>query len=424
MKNKVRVILSLWLFTYMFESPLRYYLGLLGYPQLIYLNKILLLIIIASGTINILNSLKLNKAIFFIIILMVIGLIVGLINGLALKQILFSINIFLPFFAFYFAVNYYGVNKEYFEFLYRFSIPIIVLGLVLDKLYILPWQNSVYEIAGHVVQANRYWTMNGVERLAGFQRSSFSSAYLLSALIIIRFIIYTYYQELSKQNVLKKIYDFIVLILGGYGIYLTTSKTAYFSIIMFFILYVMLKVFYSISFKQGRVFIQIFFKFFMMFLLFYGLIPPFYTSIVNTNLSSTHSISIDLLNLVFSSYLDRVFNTWPNALNLLNDSYFSIFGRGLGGIGTPQMYFELDKYNPADNFFIYILITCGYLIIPIIIYFVMKTLFLDLEKRKSIFLVGVMFSIFSFGATMNFVESAELLMLSGVLLGLYFKESH
>lgn len=88
------------------------------------------------------------------------------------------------------------------------------------------------------------------------------------------------------------------------------------------------------------------------------------------------------------------------------------------------MYFELDKYNPADNFFIYILITCGYLIIPIIIYFVMKTLFLDLEKRKSIFLVGVMFSIFSFGATMNFVESAELLMLSGVLLGLYFKESH
>lgn len=64
MKNKVRVILSLWLFTYMFESPLRYYLGLLGYPQLIYLNKILLLIIIASGTINILNSLKLNKAIF------------------------------------------------------------------------------------------------------------------------------------------------------------------------------------------------------------------------------------------------------------------------------------------------------------------------------------------------------------------------
>lgn len=88
--------------------------------------------------------------------------------------------------------------------MYRFSIPIIVLGLVLDKLYILPWQNSVYEIAGHVVQANRYWTMNGVERLAGFQRSSFSSAYLLSALIIIRFIIYTYYQELSKQNVLKK----------------------------------------------------------------------------------------------------------------------------------------------------------------------------------------------------------------------------
>lgn len=70
----------------------------------------------------------------------------------------------------------------------------------------------------------------------------------------------------------------------------------------------------------------------MMFLLFYGLIPPFYTSIVNTNLSSTHSISIDLLNLVFSSYLDRVFNTWPNALNLLNDSYFSIFGRGLGGL--------------------------------------------------------------------------------------------
>jgi hypothetical protein len=55
-----------------------------------------------------------------------------------------------------------------------------------------------------------------------------------------------------------------------------------------------------------------------------------------------------------SSFEQRVTATWPDGLALPSRGGHWLTGRGLGGIGVAQMYFEPSIFNSGDNFFVYL----------------------------------------------------------------------
>ena len=59
--------------------------------------------------------------------------------------------------------------------------------------------------------------------------------------------------------------------------------------------------------------------------------------------------------------------TWPAALDFLKSAGDPFLGRGIGGIGVSQLYFEKQYYIPGDNLFVY---AFGYFGVMSIIYFV------------------------------------------------------
>ena len=58
---------------------------------------------------------------------------------------------------------------------------------------------------------------------------------------------------------------------------------------------------------------------------------------------------------------------WPEAIELIHDSGNSLLGRGIGGLGTSQLYFEHDLYNPGDNMFIHIWANYGIIFLILLI---------------------------------------------------------
>ena len=64
---------------------------------------------------------------------------------------------------------------------------------------------------------------------------------------------------------------------------------------------------------------------------------------------------------LFASFGDRLNWMWPDSLHLLDlgGSWHWWVGRGLGGIGAAQQYFEPAHYLAADNLFVYVTVYFG-----------------------------------------------------------------
>ena len=94
-----------------------------------------------------------------------------------------------------------------------------------------------------------------------------------------------------------------------------------------------------------------------------------------------------------------------------------VLGRGLGGIGTPQTFFETLYQNSADNLFIYLYVTFG-IGSFIFIYYLMKSLRRCASNTQSL-LMYFTFSIVvvMIGMTANVVENSTSLLVFGMLMG-------
>jgi hypothetical protein len=120
----------------------------------------------------------------------------------------------------------------------------------------------------------------------------------------------------------------------------------------------------------------------------------------------------------YDSLADRVLNTWPDALQMIdwNDPLNIVFGRGLGGIGAAQAIFEA-KSNPADNIAIYLLVSFGLMALwfP---FRIMRGGYRALDSgapgRRDFVLIIAMLGI---GAAASVLESIFPVMVLGMALG-------
>jgi len=416
MRSLTKVIIFIWFFLIVFEGLLRFVFSGMGVPALIYIKDLLLLSIFLVTFFYIIYRGLIDKTLLIIFLVVFYGGIVGYFNNLNPLQVLLGFKIFLSFFVGFISVYVLKVEEKFFLKMFRFFVPIILFGVLLECFYPLPWKGFEYELLGFSIEGSRQWTTFGIPRLSGFGRASFETAILLYALSSLYLIIS--YNVKSELKVYVKLYDYIFLGLSFVGIILTTSKTAVLANTIFILFFVLLKISDGTTVKLvSKSTGDLFIKFLLAFLFLYGIIPPLVA--LNAPALVVRKLNSYNLNFLFASYIERIDLMWPKAIQLLSKNYMFLTGRGLGGIGIAQQYFEKKMYNPADNLYIYLFVDFGIIIFSIIVVYLLVSLFcLRHGNRENVYFVAFCLILFSCGATLNVIESPVLMITLGILLGL------
>ena len=237
MSKLVEKIIWIFFLFMVFDAPLRFYFVSIGAPLLIYLKDILMVGLCIKVLLNIVYSGRINKTLMMVFILIKYGIAYGLLNQLNLPQVLFGVKIMLTFLVGFIVVNNYGIGHSLFKTLFQVLIPIILLGLILEILYDLPWKGMEYEIYGTTIETSRQRGTFGLLRLSGFGRSSFETAYLLYSFVALYLGGLVY--ENKNLSWSRNIFDILLLAATFLGILITTTKSAiltYFLLILFYLI--------------------------------------------------------------------------------------------------------------------------------------------------------------------------------------------
>lgn len=219
---------------------------------------------------------------------------------------------------------------------------IATAGVLINVMFRYPWVDASYEVMGRQMVAARDWQAYGMQRLSGFTRASYTAA----AQILI---CYVALEHRTKSLVWRAVYWSA----GCAAIYYTTSKSPLLAMACLPIVYFLVGRIRETKAARRR-WAAIGIVAFWIALVFAG---PFLALTYGPALYPAGTGA----GADYSSFADRVLNTWPNAIALIDryDPVQWIFGRGLGGIGSPQQLAHPDSYNPGDNLAIYLFITFG-----------------------------------------------------------------
>ncbi|PKK83753.1 MAG: hypothetical protein CVT49_06965 [candidate division Zixibacteria bacterium HGW-Zixibacteria-1] len=417
MKNLTEKVLYVWFGFIVFEAPLRYIFFNAGAPFLVYLKDILLIGIFVSFALEATVTARMNKLMLASLTLVLYGVVVGLINGLSPMQTAFGMKIVLTFFVGFMAVYTLGLKKEFFIGLYRLFVPLILFGLLLELLFDLPWIGFEYEAYGVIIPGSISWWTLDLPRLSGFGRVSYETAILLVCLSAMYLAANVYGKSLLAGS--WKILDRIFLFLSFIGIILTTAKSSIFAFLILILFYYFLKKATAATSRFNRV-AGFVIKVLLVLVLLYGVIPPV-LAVTSPKTVTGYLSSDDLIMAAISaSYVERMEIMWPDAYKLLSDGYMYFTGRGLGGIGASQKYFEPELYNAADNVYVYLLVDFGIIILLMILGILFfKIISMKINDRKSVFFLTFALIFFSYGATLNVIESPTLMICLGFLLALW-----
>lgn len=370
-------VVLLFLSSNVLAGPIRYFLDLHNLRTIIYIPQIF-------GVIACLAYLcrpRISKLLLFLILLSIFACLNGLYHSGGTHQVLFGLYVLMPLFlgiiSYSSITNYLDQIRIFFLIL----LTIAVLGVFLDVPFDMPWLSSRYIIGEYEIDIARGWTTIGIERRAGFSRASFDAAIQI-------FLLATFLQFFIKRRLLRS----VIWIISGFAIALTTTK----GIIIAYC-------WASFFLNFYRLLPRWFWKALTVLIISIGIALPWASFFIPRNLRIIDPVGRFLL----SSLLDRIYNNWPEALHLIIEHGNAIFGRGIGGIGVAQMYFESGLYNPADNIHIYLYALIGIAYIVIIMYLVyvitrLRYKALPFDRLAFVIIVAA----FIFGITSNVLEAA------------------
>ncbi len=416
MRSLTKVIIFIWVFFIVFEGLLRFVFSGMGMPVLIYIKDLLLISIFLVTFFYSIYSGLISRTLLIFFLFVSYGGIVGYFNNLNPLQVLLGFKIFLSFFVGFISVYVLKVEEEFFLRMFRFFVPIIFLGVFLECFYPLPWKGFEYELLGFSIEGSRQWTTFGIPRLSGFGRASFETATSLFSLSALYMVIS--YKLKPELKLYMKFYDYLLLVLSFAGIMLTTSKTAFFAFLIFTLFFVLIKI-HDRTNDISKSCADLLSRVLLFALFLIGIIPPVFALLSQSYLPDglLHSRALSFL---FASYMERIEHMWPNAFELLSGQYMFFTGRGLGGIGAAQKYFEADIYNAADNLYVYLFVDFGFVALFAFVFYLLSNLsLLKLNNKRNIYFFVFCLIVFSYGITLNVIESPTLMMSLGILFGLW-----
>jgi hypothetical protein len=224
-------------------------------------------------------------------------------------------------------------------------VPIFFIataGVLLNVMVRYPWVDASYEVLGRQMVAARDWQAYGMPRLSGFTRASYTAA----AQILI---CYVALEHRTKPLLWRSVF----WAAGLAAIYYTTSKSPLLAMALLPLTYFLVGRIRDSDGARRRWAAAAVMGFWIL-LVFAG---PFLAMTYGPQLYPAGTGA----GADYSSFADRVLNTWPNAIAMI-DRYNPVqwvFGRGLGSIGSPQQLAHPDSYNPGDNLAIYLFVTFG-----------------------------------------------------------------
>ncbi len=392
MKHEEFVHFSLFLFalTSVLTGPVRWIFAISKLTPFIYLPLFLLIVAICKLNYRNWNDEGLTRIQLGTYLAILYAFFLGMCY-LDPKQVGFGFYILLPFFFGLSASSVVVKNYHLFEKYFFILWIIATFGVIVNFFVTYPWEGFTYEVAGQSIESSREWeNTGGGKRHAGLSRASFDAAIQIQicALGLVM---------LSK----KKMKNAIIWILSAVGIALTTSKGIY-NVYMVLTPIVLMKE--KLSSNSLR-FLPFFFG-------VVGLYLPVSTNFIDYNFQINDPV---IANLTFSFY-DRLNNMWPEGWTLIREHGHYILGRGFGGVGTAQGYFEPEKFNAGDNLYMYGFIIYGWPMMTFYIFVFICTFWIKpwFNREDDVIYVHIL-AIFIYGLTTNVIENALFAIVIGIV---------
>lgn len=391
--NLVYALAALFLWFQVLQAPLRYELSQLHLDALVYLPKLLLFM--AVLLLPLLRA-RSSPAALLLTGLVLVYLLWGMVNLPTPLQAMFGLWVLVPLLFGLWAGPV--VRPEQWSRLFLVLFVVAAAGVFIDPLIHYPWSGQSMTILGSNVQISRQWTALGLQRYAGFSRASFdvASQLLLFGLMLV---------VLLRHRAIKLLVWFV----AGAGIALTTSKGPLGAWLIL-----------STYFLGGRLlgwpryWIQLWLGCLGAALLAMILLP-LSTLWIKYN-PSFHGFASQFL---FASFGDRLNSTWPGSLHLLDmgGNWHWWVGRGLGGIGAAQQYFEPAHYLPGDNLFVYVAVYVG-LPAALLLFGALwlRIVRVSLRQDAAAWRLPVMLALVAYGVVVNEIEGAVLAFFLGLVL--------
>jgi hypothetical protein len=269
---------------------------------------------------------------------------------------------------------------------------IAVGGVIVHSFVAYPWVGVSYQVGGVELEGAREWeTSGGSQRLSGLARSSFDVA----GQIVVA-------AGLLSLRIPKGFFRFLLWIFCTVAVSLSTSKGILLALLM--------TVIASEALIRD---ISWLLKFTFVMGIFWLFVPP----MMGWTMDWQEAARTDIDNPLYGSFIDRMNDMWPRALELTTEHGLPLLGRGLGGIGVPVSIFEPALANAGDNVFVYCYVLVGVLAIPIFILGISTLLKISgrtaREDMQDMLLLAVVIN--WYGGVSNILEHAVLALAMGIM---------
>lgn len=360
-------------------------------PPAAYLPTLMMLGCVVSLLMVELLTQRMHIGVVFLLALLAFAFVIGVFSTPRIVQPIFALWVFVPV--------YFGMVAAPLAFQpHRYKSPILLSlamlcagGVVVHNSVAYPWVGLSYEVAGVEVAGAREWVAAGKQRLSGLARSSFDVAGQI--------LIFVSLVALSNRLLVWRL---LLWGLGAYAISLSTSKGVFLSLLMVVVTVELLRyrAAWGVRGVIGLGYVWL-------------LVPP----ILGWSKDWTELARTDINHPLYGSFIDRMHDMWPRALELVTEHGYFIFGRGLGGLGVPVGMFEPKLANAGDNLFVYLLVIFGVLAIPLMLLGLVVLLrmcsYLQHTAVQQALLLAV--AIIWYGGVSNILEHAVMALAFGMV---------
>jgi len=367
-----------------FEGAFRYYAAHAGVTWLVYLKDVLIIAALFAGIGRALLTTLRNPPFLVVLCFVVFGTIIGVLSLHDIRQPLFGAKTWLPLLCGTIMAPAIDARSICFRLTCGLLWALTIAGVVLTSRWHAPWVGFEYEIGGMVVEGSREWSIGGVDRIAGFSRSSFDAALQCLFLGIV-----------LASSLRFYLFSLGIWILTGIGIYLTTSRSALVALAVAMGLH-FLVVIHPVTQRLAKLAVAL--------LAVVVVALPFGADYYYKNKAVSSQGAQSVVSA--SSFEERATKTWPDAFQLQQRGGNWLVGRGMGGAGVGQKVFETRLYNPGDNFFMYLWVAFGVMGLVLVGFIPFQAwrapIALDENRRLGMILAGTFLCV---GFTLNGIES-------------------
>lgn len=377
----------LYVFFIGFEGFLRYLFVSIHVPILYYFRDIFLLVMFGLSLYYYKKRYSVPKLFVYASVLLYYGFIISLFNVGNISQSLFGIKILFPF-----LVGVLSFKILDFKLIYKylvFILTILIIGMFYDVYFDFPWNGLEYSIGSTVMNTSRDWQMGLIDRISGLSRTSFNAGILI---LLLSLIIYS-----QTKSV---IFNIINIILSFVAIILTTTK----GLILIYLIIISF-----ITFNYFFLKIKSLGKTILLFTFSLSALILIWAYVGTIDIYSDDTI----VSLILNSFYIRITDAWPNGIDFIINNGSIFFGRGLGGIGSAQIFFESNFYNPADNNTLLLYGFFGFFgpLFFIILLFSVK---IKIINKEDFLMFLILFVFFGYGIVANTLDSNILSFMAGI----------